>query len=218
MKKVLALIAAMMMLVTALAVPAMANAQNEVYVSTVDELKAALASDTKIVLAPGRYVCVSEMVHEEWDGMAWDYEVPKPVDIDSLTNVTIEGNNQAEIVLDVGFEAVIRVMNSSNITLSGLILGHDVPEYGCEGDGYVISTSNSSDITIVNCDLYGCGVSGINSWSDKNITVNGSVIRDCMVNAASFYSLQGPVTFNDCAFTANAYDESAADWSAFFEV
>lgn len=218
MKKLLALIVTVLLLATVMAVPAMANGQNEVYVSSVDELMAALASDTKIILAPGEYLCVSETVQEFWEDEVWEYQLPKPVDILGLSNVTIEGNGQAEIMLDVGFEAVIRVMDSENIVLSGLILGHDVPEYGCGGSGYVISLGNSNNVTIQNCDLYGCGVCGIDMWSGGNVMVNNTVIRDCMANAANFYNLNGPVTFNDCTFSANAYDQSTASWTAFFEV
>ena len=218
MKKILSVLTALVLLVSAMTITAVANDQNVVYVSTVEELESSLASNTKIVLSPGRYVFRAEKMMEYFDdGTAWEYELPKCLNINGLSNVTVEGNNQAEIVLDVGFEAVVRIANSENIVISGLILGHDVPAFGCEGEGYVIDVSHSKNTLIQNCDLYGCGVTGINAWSGGDITVNNTIIRECMVNGASFYSMNGDITFNDCTFTANAYDEYYAQTIPFFE-
>lgn len=218
MKKVVSLVMVFAMLATLFVMPASADGQNVVNVSSVEEIKAALASDTKLVLAPGRYVFESDIEYMTFDdGTSWEYEIPRCLEISELSNVTIEGNGQAEIVLDVGYEAVIRVENSENIVLSGLTLGHAVPESSCAGDGYVINLLASNNVTIQNCDLYGCGVNGINAYGSGNITVNNTIIRDCMMNAVCLFGVTGDVTFNDCTFSGNAYERFFAEYTPCFE-
>ena len=58
----------------------------------------------------------------------------------------------SEIALAVGDMPVVEIwQNSNNITLTGLTLGHDVPEYSCAGEGHVIAAYGSDNITINDC-------------------------------------------------------------------
>ncbi len=214
MKRLLSLILAVIMLTGVTVMSVAAAEQRVVNVSTPEALIAALASDTKIVLAPGKYVIRAEEEKIEFsDGEVWTFKNPKCVDVENISNLTIEGNGKAEVVLDVGTAPVIKLSHSENITISGLILGHDVPEYGCEGEGYVIAVNESQNVTVNGCDLYGCGVNGINAWRSGNIVVNNTTIRDCMMNAVEGYSMKGDMTFNDCKFLRNAYDDLYAQTS-----
>lgn len=181
-------------------VPTSAIGQNIVNVSNVEQLEAALASNTKIVLAPGKYVYKSL---RDDGSLSMEYNILRITD---LENLSIEGNGKAEIVLDHGFAPVISVSNSKMIHLNGLILGHDVPFYGCDGEGNVIDIADSSGVYINNCDLYGCGAVGIKANGDIGIYVSDTTIRDCMINAVDFYYFSGNAVFTNCVFSGNAYD------------
>jgi len=214
MKKLLSLLVVVSVVLSCFTVSVFAEGQNVVNVNSAEALMNALASDTKIILAPGKYVLQSETVTEYYDdGSAWEYQIPKILFIDGMNNLTIEGNGKAEIVLDVGTAPVINIMNSYNVTFSGLILGHDVPEYGCEGEGYVIQMIMCDGVTVESCDLYGCGVEGINAFGCSNVTVNNTVIRDCMVRGIYVTAMKGDFTFNNCQFLRNAYDDYFAQTS-----
>lgn len=209
MKKILALILAITFVMASTSM-VFAN-ENVVQVSTIDELIAAIASDTKIVMSAGEYVVPSEWVTSEWG----DYEIGKSIVIDGINNLEIVGTGVTKVALDVGYLPVFEVLNSSNITFTGLTIGHNVPEYGCEGEGDCISLFNSSNITINNCDLYGCGVMAIYGAEVSDIYVNDSILRDCMINAISIYGLAGEVEVNNCKLYGNAYDSFSAQTSPF---
>ena len=62
-------------------------------------------------------------------------------------------------------DVVINLSKCKNITLSGLILGHDIsPKDQCMAG--VVQMSNSENIIIDNCDLFGCGLLGISTSKD----------------------------------------------------
>ena len=207
MKKLLTMMFVAAVILSMVVLPVSAEGQEIVNVSTVEQLKNAIASDTKIILAPGKYVFEAEVIKEVYDGVEYEFKDPTMLRIEGINNLSIEGNGQAEIVLDYGAAPVAFIINSTAIELSGLIMGHDVPEYGCEGEGYVVQIADSKDIAINNCDLYGCGVTGIYSWSAENVYVNKSIIRECMINAVTLIDHRGNAVFSECKFNGNAYDE-----------
>lgn len=213
MKKILSLITALFILTSLAVVPVYADGMNTVTVNTVDGLLNAIASNTQIVVQEGKYVIPSKTVY--YDGYA--YEEAQTVFINEIENLEIKANGNVEIALAVGFAPVVEIVASKNITLTGLTLGHDVPEFSCEGEGDVISISSSDTVTINNCDLYGCGIFGIISYEVNNLNVNYSTIRDCANGALAFYGMLGTATFNNCNFLRNTYDQEYAKYSPCFE-
>ncbi len=212
MKKILSLITAMFILASMAVAPVYAEGMNAVTVNTVDGLLNAIASNTEITVQEGKYIIPSTIVN--YDG--YEYEEGQSVLIDGIENLEIKAQGNVEIALAVGYIPVIDIINSKNITLTGLTLGHDVPEYSCIGEGDVVSVSSSDNVTINHCDLYGCGIFGIVSFNSGDLKVNYSIIRDCANGALFLQDMHGSAEFNNCSFLRNTYDQEYAKYSPCF--
>lgn len=209
LKKVLCIVTAMTVLLVSAIIPVQAEYINEVRVNNVDDLLASITSNTKIIVESGEYIIPAEA--HDYDG--YTYYVGKNISIEGLENLEIVADGYVEIALAVGDMPVVEIwQNSNNITLTGLTLGHDVPEYSCAGEGHVIAAYGADNITINDCDLYGCGIVGISCYNTGNVTVNNTIIRDCADAAAGFSWMNGNVEFNGCVFKNNAYDPYASQY------
>lgn len=153
------------------------------------------------------------------------YEVPDSITISSCTNLTIKAEHSgfAEILTQDGSAPVVRITSSSDIALEGMILGHDSPGYqmgGCGDDvmdeynsGHVIYASGSENVSVKNCDLYGCGIIGVYLSNVNGFEADGCVIRDCMAYAVHTYtwsSGNAAAKFTNCVISGNAYDDNFA--------
>ncbi|MBQ5466859.1 MAG: right-handed parallel beta-helix repeat-containing protein, partial [Muribaculaceae bacterium] len=120
---------------------------------------------------------------------ASDYEFDgRMLTLMKLHNLTIEGEKNAEIVVNPRYAHVLNFEKCKGIRIKNLTLGHTEEGY-CTG--CVIGVSYSEDITIENCDLYGCGTYGIEARSTNGIEMKKSIIRDCSY---------GIMEIRDCKF------------------
>ncbi len=181
-----------------------------IHVSTIEELTKTLSeiysvqvrekdlTPVTIVLAEGDYLMnyTDEELKdkgEEKDGST--------LYLHSLSNITLKGTGTARLLSGSSTDTVIDIKDCTNITLSGLIMGHEIlsTDYCSAG---VIDISNSS-VSIVDCDIFGCGYVGIVAFSGSSISVENSVIRDCSDSIMSISNSNS--TFNDCTFSGNGY-------------
>lgn len=214
MKKILTFMISAVMAFNLCSTVCWADNVNTVTVSTADELLSAIKSNTKIILNPGKYELISPSQTSD-SGYTY-FTDERNFFIKDISNLEICGNGQAELTVNVGYIPVMDIYDSNNIILSGLTMGHDVPQFACEGMGNVIDMLGNKNIQINNCDLYGCGVLGFEIFNEnKNITVTDSTIRDCMMGIASVGS-NCDITFNTCSFLRNAYDSKCAQTYAAF--
>ena len=177
----------------------------EVHVNTADEFIASLASDTAIYIdvpqinltdASGYGVDAAELYEKpefSGDGCTWrstydGYELC----IVNMKNLHIIGG---EIVTEPRYANVLNFYDCSNISLENTKLGHTVEQGQCIGG--VVYLNGSEDIIIESCDLYGCGIRGIQASDVKNLNVQNTVIHDCTMGAALFSDSQ-TVTFLGC--------------------
>lgn len=213
MKKILSLsflvLLTVLMLVSS--IPAFAANQKVVTVDSMEEMIDAIASDTRIIIESGSYIAPAGI---------GEYGEVRGIRVENVSNLTIEANGFVEIKLDTGLRPVFEVANSNNISFVGLSLGHDVPEYGCEGEGFVISLDNSQNITIDNCDLWGCGIIGVFSISSGDINVTNTTIRDCALSAIECVGMTGDIVFDNCQILRNTYyaKEEPMEWTACFNI
>ena len=209
LRKILCVVVAVSVLLASAVIPVQAGYINEVRVNNVDDLLASIASDTRIIVESGKYVIpAEEHVYDDFS-----YYLGKNISISGIENLEIAADGYVEIVLEVGDMPVVEIWeNSNNITLTGLTLGHNVPEYSCAGEGHVIAAYGADNITINDCDLYGCGIVGINCYNTGNVTVNNTVIRDCAEAAVSSFWMRGNMEFNGCVIKNNAYDTYYAQY------
>ena len=159
----------------------------QVSASSVDELLGAIGPNTVITLADGVYnltdadaygKTVNRYVYFEdmYDGPA--------LIIDGVQNLTVQAAKNASVKINAlpRYADVLTVKNSSNVTLSGLTLGHMEEPGACSGG--VVYLQNTNNAVLKNCSLFGCGILGITAYDCMNITAESCSIYDCSQGAA----------------------------------
>lgn len=87
--------------------------------------------------------------------------------------------------------------DSQEVTLRGLICGHEVEPGYCTGS--VVSLSQCSHIAIENCDLYGCGTYGIEAYHIFGLTVADTDIYECSYGLIWLSEVEN-ASFSNCSF------------------
>lgn len=153
-------------------------------VNSIDELVSKIGSNRTIILADGIYKTSKTIEVYKYDSNYNNIVI-------SDMKIQAANPGKAEILLDDTMSGVFMLSNCKNVTIQGLILGHDpAGEYSeCGGDGGdVIQIYNSDSVFIKNCDLYGCGWSAIELGDAGAISVDNCVLRDCTYNAVNYYT------------------------------
>ena len=181
-----------------------AGEQTQVTVSTVDELLAAIAPDTEIVLKDGDYdlSTASDYGYGFSDYYFWMEEYDGPVlTIESVNNLTIR--SESGDVTKCTISAVPRYANvfnfrrSSNITLTGFTAGHTLEPGECMGG--VLDFEGCDAVLVENCGLFGCGILGVQARLSSDIAVKGCEIYECSYGGISMADVAG-VTIENCTF------------------
>ncbi len=173
----------------------------EVRVTTEEELLAALGSHRRILVADGVYL------------------FPSAVQLDKYLELSLvaEHPGKAELLCESGYSVVVSagMYNFSNevnyvcgwIGLEGLILGHTVTPTtvgGCGGGGaHVVQGTTVRELSIKNCDLWGCGVIAVYLSDCTGVTVEDSILRDCTERAVSAYNSE--LSVKSCVISGNDY-------------
>ncbi len=190
-----------------------------VHVSTVDELLAALAPDTEIVLADGTYDLTTaadygtdQVGYYTWVDRSdnWFREKEEnsfELEIRNLENARIVGSRNAEIVTVPRTAAVLSVQSCTGLELSGFTAGHTVMADPCEGE--VIRAVECADLRVVNCSLYGCGTWGVSATDCDDLVVIGSDIHECSSGGLSLVRCRNTrvteCTVRDCGYRDEAF-------------
>ena len=191
--------------------------QRVVYASNTDELINAIGSNTEIILEGKTYD-----INRDENNVSLGQLYIGPVE-----NLTIKGQNGTRIVSDSGSDVVLDIWGCKNLVIENAVIGHDLPKkphYECDLEIGVIN-GWYSEITLNNCDIFGCGWMGIEA-AGCDLTVNNSKIRDCssyiadITNSQKKWNADGtfeeiPLTseivkdpkceFNNCQFYGNGY-------------
>ena len=177
-------------------------------VSNVAELIKAIASDSYIILAPGKYNF--SKVTEEEIALSSDYvnkEYLKEYEsllISDVTGLTLEASEdgKVELVTENGGASVLEIRKSENVMLRGLTCGHEVEKGTCSGG--VLYAEDCKNLTVENCRLYGCGTEGIWTQRVDGLNVKGTEIFECSESVFSFD--ETGATFDNCRFHDNYGD------------
>jgi len=163
------------------------GAENTVTVKNVDQLLAAIAPNTEIILQPGTYnLCKAKTYGGETgsDYYSWSkgYDGYELV-IHNVENLTIQGSGRLSTTIETNprWANVIRFITAANVTLEGFTAGHT--DQG-ECSGGVLYLEGCNDISMNDLGLYGCGVVGLTAELCKNVHLTGSEIYDCSSSAA----------------------------------
>lgn len=181
--------------------------QEEIHVSTPEELVNAIAPNTHIILESGKYD-ISDYVLEDnpdvdneyWGYTSWWGEYG----VCNVYNMTIEGedpDDRPEIVIKSAFYDVFVLDQCSNITLNNLIIGHDAKKGDCSAN--VLAVMNSNGITGNNLDLYGCGAYGLMCMASNGVYLYDSCIHDCTYGIVELFDDSSDICFYDCDFIDN---------------
>ena len=119
----------------------------------------------------------------------------------SAENVSIVGTGATRLVSASGAETIVSLYDCDNFLLYGLVMGHDLEPYMTCSTG-VVELLSSDGVKIVGCDVYGCGLHGINADS-SSFTADSCIIRDCSDHGALIWA--SDAEFNDCTFSGNCY-------------
>ena len=181
-----------------------AGEQTQVTVSTVDELLAAIASDTEIILKDGTYdlSAASDYGYGSSDGYFWMEEYDGPVlTIDSVNNLTIRSESgdvsKCTISAVPRYANVFNFRRSSNITLSGFTAGHTLEPGECMGG--VLDFEGCDTVLVENCGLFGCGILGVQARVSSDIAVKGCDIYECSYGGISMADVVD-VEIENCTF------------------
>jgi hypothetical protein len=174
-------------------------------VSTEEELVAAIDSYRCITLKGGQYYLSGSGL----SGLA----------IHDISGLTLRGEIGAEVELVTPFAEryVLSVINCNNVSVSNIKAGHSRSSY-YECDGGVVYLNDTSDISIEDCLLYGCGIGGLNIQNCSNAQIKNTVITDCSRYCVYLYDCTD-INFYSCDLINNrAYEHVifAEDSQAFF--
>ena len=194
-------------------------------VGTVDELLAAIASDTVIELKEGTYSLPEArnygresgnpdyLWNEAYDG--WELEIR------NIRNLTLRGAGIGKTVIstDPRYANVISFSGCRNIEVSGLTAGHTQEPGFCAGG--VLYYNGCTSVSVDASGLYGCGVIGVWAQNCSDLSVTASEIYECSYSAVSVYSCRN-VRVENCAVyshgsrkgqesAANLFDASYSD-------
>ena len=163
------------------------DTRDGVRVSTVDELLAAIAPDTTILLEPGEYdlsaaadyATDSGKEYYTWGNIYSDSTQNAELLIRNVDNLTIlgDGLDTTTVAAIPRYANVLRFENCSGLTLSGFTAGHTREPGFCSGG--VLRLENCAGTTVDACGLFGCGTVGVWASGCSDLTVKNSRIYEC---------------------------------------
>ncbi len=189
------------------------TADGTVTVSTVDELLAAIAPDTTVVLASGLYDLSKAADYGKTGGeyYSWveSYDGPE-LSLNGVSGLTLKAAEDAEVTISAvpRYADVLYFDSCSNIVLEDLTLGHTQEPGQCAGG--VLNFDNCENVLINDCELFGCGIMGVQAAHCRTLHVTDSHIYDCSYGAAYIESCRD-VLFDDCEI------DDCSTYNALFE-
>ncbi len=179
----------------------MPDGTTEVRVHTVDELLAAIAPNTCIVLEAGTYDLSSAADYGgrgngfySWEECFDGYSLC----LHDVKGLWIRGAGKEETLLSVvpRYAAVLGFRSCENVGLADLTAGHSEEPGYCAGN--VLNFESCRGVSVENCGLFGCGVIGICAWDSESMQIRDTEIYECSWEAASFDSCFN-VSFSGCS-------------------
>ena len=191
---------------TASAEAAEPGEMTSVTVTNVDEFLAAIAPNTEIVL-DGELFDLSTA--KDYGGGPKDYyrwvdiyDGPGLVitNVDNLTIRSKDGKTKNHTISALPrYADVLTFESCQGIVLSGFTAGHTEEPGVCAGG--VLKFQYSSQISVDNCGLFGCGILGVQAESCTDITLRKNEIYECSYGGVQMTNVTGIVleenTFRD---------------------
>lgn len=178
--------------------------QKEVRVHTVDEFLEAIGPDTAIILEEEMYDLYQA---EDYGKQGSDYYYWQETfdgyelaicNVENFSIRSADGETKSHTIsAQPRYADVLHFSNCKYITLSGFTAGHTKEPGECVGG--VLNFSNSTDLTVENCGLFGCGVLGIETEGVQNLTVKNCDIYECSWGGIDLWYSKN-VAIDGCTF------------------
>lgn len=128
-----------------------------------------------------------------WESVYEGYELV----ISNVSNVTIRGAGQGKTTLESSPRAatVLTFENCENVTLEGFTAGHVPGAEPCEGN--VINLTGTSNVTMKDLGLFGCGAIGVRADNCAELTLEGCDIYECSAYGLNLNVVEG-CQIKDC--------------------
>lgn len=162
------------------------EANGPVSVNTIDEFLAALNSSTSIYLEEGSYHLNEAKDYGQdssnpayyWEPIGDGYQLV----LNHLHDLILLGPDRETTCLltDPRFANVISFVGCKRINLEGFTLGHT--EGGALCTGGVLDFSDCQQVRLSQMGLFGCGIRGMNLYGSTDITVDNCHIYDCSLS------------------------------------
>jgi hypothetical protein len=173
------------------------HAQPEYRVKNAEEFFKAIGSDRIIILQTAIYN-LSEAAYTKNERVTWleTFDGLEP-QISKVRNMSIKAEIDVKMLIEPRYSWVLRFDNCKNISIENFTMGHTAGGY-CSGG--VLRFSNSEDITLTKCILFGCGTEGLYLENVKKFNFIRSTIRECSYDLLSLINSQD-VLFDYSIFT-----------------
>jgi len=176
-------------------------AGESVVVDDVDELLAAIAPDTEIILESGVYN-LSEAknygkntasIYYEWVSNYDGFELV----VHDVDNLTIRGSGRLSTTIetDPRWVNVLRIQNSTDLILEDFTAGHTRDRGECSGG--VLYLEGCQEVEMEDLGLYGCGVVGLTARLCTDVTLKSSELYECSSSAVSLHTSSN-VSISNC--------------------
>lgn len=178
--------------------------QKQVYASTVDELIAAIAPDTQIILDAELYDLSTATGYgtENGEFYYWydNFDGPQLVihDVKNFSITTGDGDRKAHTISAVPrYANVLAFKQCRDVTISGFTAGHTKELGSCMGG--VIYIEDCDNMTVANCGLFGCGILGVQASLSEGVTVENCEIYECSNGGIELRNVKN-AAINRCTF------------------
>ncbi|MBO9998675.1 MAG: right-handed parallel beta-helix repeat-containing protein [Cyanobacteria bacterium SID2] len=175
----------------------------EIYVSTAEAFVEAIGSNRTIVVNPGSYDLTNLDRSDASEFVSFEsVHDGEQLNISGVENLTILGlgDRSPRLLARPRYANVLTFLNSRNVTLQNLELGHFPDRGTCSGS--VLYFSGCRDITIADHHLFGSGAWGLFVRNTENLNVRNSIVRHCTYGIAEFYGVRN-LRLEDCWFSYN---------------
>jgi hypothetical protein len=152
--------------------------------------------ETLTVGKGGKYKEIQAAIDAAADGdviviKAGNYSQSGSLYLSSKTNLTIKGEGKVNIAC-TQYLPVFYLMSCKGITIRAVhgyhkIKDPEVGKGGCGPGATIITAEGCTGISILNCELNGCGQTGFEAYSTDKIVLDGNYIHDNVFGAVDIY-------------------------------
>lgn len=159
-------------------------------------LMAGSAGASTLVAGRGEeYAAPQEAIADVADGdtvliRSGTYELAGSITLINVNDVLVLGEEETHLVCTSMFDNVMWVIGCSGVTIRNLHATHSDPPEGQGCTGNVFGIDSSTDVTIEDCDINGCGAIGVYAFMVDSIVLRNNYIHDNTIWAV-YYELEG---------------------------